>query len=99
MKTWEEIEKEQKLVCNRLNVPWTPIENELMIAFNESMIINPRPINGLRHPKGKQIDGWYLWGGGEIPQDKDDFFKPIHPEHLVEKCSFVLKYLGLPYGY
>lgn len=70
-----------------------------MVAINTSLFGDVQPINGLRHLRQKQIDGWYLWKGGQIPQDKNDFFYPIHPEHLLEKQSFVLKYLGLPYGY
>lgn len=99
MKTWKEIEQEQKDVCKRLNLTWTPVAKELMIAINNTLFTNSQPINGLRHPKQKIIDGWYIWSGGEIPQKEVEYFNPIHPEHLLEKCPLVLKYLGLPYGY
>lgn len=99
MTTWNDIEQEQKAVCKRLNLLWTPIDREMMVAINESLLLDIQPLNGLRHPKEKIIDGWYLWCGGEIPEAKDDFFKPIHAEHLLEKHFLVLKYLGLPSGY
>ena len=99
MKTWNDIEQEQKDVCKRLNLSWTPVDKKLMIAFNNPLVLGNQPINGLRHPKENNIDGWYLWSGGEIPQDEVDFFKPIHAEHLIEEQPLVLKYLGLPYGY
>ena len=99
MITWSEIEKEQKDVCKRLNVLWTPIDQKLMIAINDSIFSDTQPINGLRHPKEDTIDGWYLWSGQEIPQDRIDFFSPIHAEHLLNARPVILKYLGLPYGY
>jgi len=99
MITWKAIEQEQQDVCKRLNILWTPVDRELMIAINESLFKDINPINGLRHPKEKNIDGWYIWSGGEIPQEKEDYFKPIHAEHLLTKQPKVLKYLGLPYGY
>lgn len=96
---WVDIEKEQKDVCRRLNLSWNPVDLKLMIAFNDSLFSIVQPINGLRHPKENKIDGWYLWSGDEIVQNNNDFFKPIHVEHLIEKQPLVLKYLGLPYGY
>jgi hypothetical protein len=99
MTNWNDIEQEQKAVCKRLGIPWTPVDNGLMIAISESMFTDTKPINGLRHPRQESIDGWYIWSGGEIPQGNDIFFNPIHPEHLLEKQPLVLKYLGLPYGY
>lgn len=98
MKNWNDIELEQKEVCKRHDLLWTPVERELMIAINNSLFTDTLPINGLRHPKKENIDGWYLWSGEGIPQDRDDYFNPIHPEHLLEKRPLVLKYLGLPYG-
>jgi len=99
MTTWNDIELQQKEVCKRFNLLWTPVDKTLMIAINNSLFSDTKPINGLRHPRGKNIDGWYLWSGEEIPQNENDFFKPIHTEHLFESKPIVLKYLGLPYGY
>jgi hypothetical protein len=56
------------------------------------------PINGLRHPKTKAIEGWYLWNGGDIPED-EHFLKPVHVAHLMEYQPIVLKYLGMPEGW
>ena len=99
MTSWEEIEKQQKVLCNKLNVTWTPVDRNLMIAVNSSLFSPIQPINALRHPKQEKIDGWYMWSGGEIPQDRDDFFSPVHVEHLMEQRPEVLKYLALPYGW
>jgi len=95
---WSFIEQEQKMICEKLGVPWHPIEPRSLIAFNESLFSSVAPINGLRHPKQVVIDGWYLWSGEEISED-EDYFKPIHVEHLIERKGIVLKYLALPPGW
>ncbi|RYE58079.1 MAG: hypothetical protein EOP48_04380 [Sphingobacteriales bacterium] len=69
-----------------------------MIAISKSLLTEAQPVNGLRVPKCNHIDGWYLWSGGDLPQDPD-FFHPIHPAHLISKRPLIMKYLGLPYGY
>lgn len=99
MTNWKDREQEQKDVCKRLELQWTPIGKGLMVAINGSLFTDTQPINGLRHPRQEDIDGWYIWSGGEIPQGKDNFFNPIHHEHLLDIQPLVLKYLGLPYGY
>ncbi|KAA3438233.1 immunity protein Imm33 domain-containing protein [Rufibacter hautae] len=99
MKTWIQIEAEQKEICKKLDLTWTPVDERLMIAINKSIFSNVQPINGLRHPKQESISGWYLWSGGEIPQDDNNFFQPIHPIHLIERREIILKYLGLPVGW
>jgi len=76
-----------------------PVEQNSLIAFNESLLTKTEPVNGLRHPKHGIIDGWYLWSGAEISQDDDEFFKPLHVSHLMTNRPLVLKYLGLPPGW
>jgi hypothetical protein len=56
------------------------------------------PINGLRHPPQVDTNGWYIWKGEEISQD-DDFFKPLHIEHMPDWCPVILDYLALPPGW
>jgi len=57
------------------------------------------PINGLRHPPTETTSGWYLWRGGEIPQDDPDFFQPLHAAHLDDALPEVLPLLGLSPGW
>ena len=58
------------------------------------------PIYGLRHPPEGDTTGWYIWAGDpDIPDHDDDFFAPLHVEHLTDVCPTVLKYLGLPPGW
>ena len=56
------------------------------------------PVNGLRHPPAADTCGWYVWAGEELPAD-DDFFKPVHLEHVEEWCPAALPFLGLPPGW
>jgi hypothetical protein len=99
MSNWHQIQQLQKELCNKLKVHWTPVHQTSLIAFNDSLLSDVKPINGLRHPKQGTIDGWYLWSGSDVPQDDIEFFKPLHVEHLIEQRPVVLKYLGLPPGW
>jgi len=56
------------------------------------------PINGMRVPATESTNGWYIWCGGEPSQD-DDFYQPLHIEHLPEYLPQVVEYLSLPPGY
>jgi hypothetical protein len=56
------------------------------------------PLNGLRHPAAAGTSGWFIWCGEEIGA-ADDFFIPLHIEHLKARCPEVLPYLALPPGW
>jgi len=60
--------------------------------------IGKEPINGLRHNSEKGTNGWYIWCGDSF-SEADDFFDPIHVEHIDEYLPLVKKYLNLPPGY
>lgn len=55
-------------------------------------------LNGLRHPATNAMSGWFIWAGEHLGSG-DDFFEPLHIEHLIERCPIVLKYLGLASGW
>lgn len=57
-----------------------------------------QPINGLRHPPSGDTSGWYIWAGVELSDD-EDFFQPLHVEHVEEWCPGIGKYLGLAPGW
>lgn len=56
------------------------------------------PINGLRHKDEYGTNGWYIWCGEEMSQ-AEDFFSPLHVEHISEYLPEVEEYLELPPGY
>jgi hypothetical protein len=44
------------------------------------------------------INDWHTWCGGEISTE-DDFFSPLHDEHIEDYLAQVKEYLDLPPGY
>jgi len=56
------------------------------------------PINGLRHKAENGTNGWYIWCGEKLSEN-DDFFSPLHVEHISDYLPEVKEYLELPPGY
>jgi hypothetical protein len=56
------------------------------------------PINGLRHPPRGDTTGWYIWAGKDLDQS-DNFFSPLHAEHVSSWSILVEKFLALPAGW
>ena len=54
------------------------------------------PVHGLRHPTSGQTSGWFVWTG-ELSQE-DDFFRPWHTSHLIERIPELEELLALPPG-
>lgn len=89
--------KREQTVCE-----WTGVEphkpetgSKLGIALGT---LGKEPINGFRHNPENGTNGWYIWCGQEIPDD-DDFFSPLHIEHIQDYLPQVEEYLDLPAGY
>ncbi len=95
--TYEEVQQQQQEYCKNLNYPYVPAEpdSKVGIALETQGLL---PINGLRHRAEQGTNGWYLWGGEELPS-ADDSFSPVHTSHLIRLRPEVLKFLGLPPGY
>jgi hypothetical protein len=91
--------REQLLLAERFGAePVVPApEQRLGIAPNAREGI--WPINGLRHPPAPGMCGWYIWAGGDIPQDDDEYFASLHVSHIEEWCVPAIPYLALPPGY
>ncbi len=89
--------RKNKSVCEWVGAePSTPKpESKLGIALST---IGKLPINGLRHPETDATNGWYIWCGTEFSQ-AEDFFSPLHIEHIREYLPEVIEYLDLPAGY
>lgn len=93
---WASIQKD---CCIRFGVPYCRCPVNFKIGISENVDHGAFPINGLRHPLQEGVTGWYIWAGGEIPQNDPNFFKPLHAIHLEERCPQIIKYLGLPPGW
>lgn len=90
-------ELEQQQICSKYKSIFVPSEpaSKVGIALDT---LDKKPINALRHPPENNTCGWYIWGGGEIPNDSE-FFKPLHVSHLENKCPQIVKFLGLAPGW
>ncbi|MBI5645752.1 MAG: hypothetical protein HY962_02380 [Ignavibacteriae bacterium] len=89
---------EQAEVCRKYGVePCEPLATE-KVGIARNVLEGVLPINGLRHRPSVDTCGWYIWGGGEIP-DHDNFFVPLHVSHLGEWCPSAVRFLALPPGF
>jgi hypothetical protein len=97
--TYPAIEDLQKDVCKKYETKFFASPSNLKVGISLNVRDGIVPINGLRHPPEGDTTGWYIYAGeGEIPDD-NEFFKPLHVEHLDEWCPQIKKYLGLPPGW
>lgn len=88
----------QRKVCEEWGSEFVETLSSQKIGISENTRDNIFPINGLRHPPSGDTSGWYIWAGNEIGSS-DDFFLPLHAEHLDEWCPIIEKYLGLAPGW
>lgn len=89
---------EQKAVCERFNVPFCECDLSLKVGVSRNIRSGEQPINALRLHPTLETSGWFLWAG-ETWSDADDFFVPLHGDHLNEWLPLILPYLGLPPGW
>ena len=84
-------------ICDRLGV--TPLEPGPGCKFGLAIAtIGQMPVNGARYLPTDTTSGWYIYCGDEC-FDADDFFSPLHHEHLPEYLPLAIPYLALPPGY
>ena len=55
------------------------------------------PIYGVRRVRAGGTCGWCFWGGDR--SDADDFFSPVHVDHIDDIIPSVLPYLALAPGF
>lgn len=55
------------------------------------------PIRGRRYLPQGDTEGWYIWGG-EF-SEAEDFFQPIHIEHVQTLFPMIWNYLSLAPGF
>ncbi|WP_205700443.1 immunity protein Imm33 domain-containing protein [Cobetia marina] len=86
----------QIAMCKKHNAEYKPC----MLSGIAGVAIDTvglQPIQGVRLESEKGETGWYLWAGDF--SDADDFFKPVHLEHIDNFFPEVKSYLGLGAGY
>ena len=89
-------EQLQRAICAKYNSRFIPAMNGLKIGLAiETLRLNP--IHGVREQPLEGAAGWYIWGGAY--SDAEDFFKPVHIDHLNELLPIVLPFLALEPGF
>lgn len=89
---------EQRETCARYGAEYVPAPQGMKVGIAPNVREGTLPIHGLRHPPVGETTGWYIWAGGELPDDPD-FFVPLHVEHLHTWCPEVERFLGLAPGW
>ncbi|WP_438874963.1 immunity protein Imm33 domain-containing protein [Winogradskya consettensis] len=89
----------QRRVCRRLGVPSLRPGPGTITGVALGRATELEPLNAIRHLPVGQSNGWYVWRGGQIPQDDDEFFSPVHIEHAKDHFPGLLPYLALPPGF
>lgn len=87
----------QSAICRRVGAEFQPSLPHLKVGVALTSL-GKQPINGLRHPAQGDTTGWYVWAGDELLPD-EDFFQPVHVDHLAEVLPTIIPYLGLPAGW
>jgi hypothetical protein len=89
--------KREKTVCKWEGIaPQNPLAgSKLGLAVTT---LGKMPINGLRLKEENGTNGWYIWCGSEMSK-ADDFFSPLHIEHVESYLPQIKGYLELPPGY
>ncbi len=91
-------EADQRAVCERFGVSPVFPDGRLKLGIAHNVGTGLWPLNGLRHNDEAGTVGWYLWAG-EVLEERDDFFVPLHVEHMELRCPEAVRYLALPPGW
>lgn len=92
------IETAQVAICAKFSAIPHPPHQDMKVGISKNVRDGALPLNGLRHAPNGDAAGWYIWAGDELSQE-EDFFVPLHIEHLETWCPQVIPYLALPAGW
>jgi len=98
VKPYQDYVKDQLFICKKSKVEFIPPNNFTKIGIALNVKDGIAPLNGLRHPIEGDTNGWYIWAGEDFSYS-EDFFVPLHVEHLETWCPEIIKFLGLPPGW
>src|ERR1700683_2158268 len=88
----------KEAICQRFDAAPEPPSDGSKLGVSRNFAEDVWPLNGLRHRPTAKTNGWYIWTGTHLSAD-DEFFVPIHVEHLASRCPAALPYLALPPGW
>lgn len=91
-------QEEQRALCVRFGVEFTPPLKQSILGIRLNVRDDIVALNGLRHPPSNDTNGWYIWAG-EILEEREDFFVPLHLEHVGRWHKDISRFLALPPGW
>jgi len=92
------LEEQQRKICEKFNCrPDIPLAGSKLGISKSAIGGTIAPIHGLRHPAEKGTNGWYIWAGEW--EDREDFFLPLHVDHIQSLLPAIEQYLALPAGW
>lgn len=90
-------ETRQQSICEWASVQPQPPRPVSKVGLALSTL-GRKPIHGLRVQPTGTTNGWYIWCGDEMSQN-EDFFSPLHVEHLKDYLPMAVEFVDLPPGY
>jgi hypothetical protein len=73
----------QMKLCEKYAAEFMESPGNMKVGISLNVRNGVLPINGVRRPPEGDTTGWYIWAG-EHMSTEDDFFKPLHVDHLGE---------------
>ncbi|MQA39734.1 immunity protein Imm33 domain-containing protein [Rugamonas aquatica] len=83
-------------ICRRFGTDYMPPDLGEKVGIALGTLGNV-PLHAVRLRPENGTCGWYIYCG-EYSTD-DDFYQPLHVEHLAERCPEIVPYLALPPGW
>lgn len=91
------IDLDRLAVCEQWGASYLAVDTHENLGVSRNIRGAAFPLNGMRHYPTKGTTGWYIWAGDFSPDD--DFFEPLHVEHIADWRPEIEKFLGLSPGW
>lgn len=92
------VERQVAIAAQHGVEPVLPVDGTRVGISPNVLLPDLLPLNALRHSPNDGTNGWFIWAGETLGAE-DDFFRPLHLEHLAEWCPAIQPFLGLPPGW
>lgn len=79
-------EERQRRVCHSYGAGFVRPTPGSKVGVARDVVSDVQPLNGLRHPPAGHTCGWFLWRGEEALSHAENYFQPMHVEHLTTEC-------------
>lgn len=87
----------QRALCEQWNAEFLAVRHQDKLGITEEALQGVFPIHGLRHRPEDGTSGWFIWSGEY--SEAEDFFMPMHVEHVMSVEMAFSRCLGLAPGW